>query len=263
MKKTILFLLFSALFGLLLNAQNDTMYIMKNGAIVGRYNVSTDVDSLIYYLPTRGVFTDSRDGNTYDWVKIGTQVWMAENLKYLPSVVGPTTGSFTIPYYYVLGYYGTSITEAKATANYNDLGVLYNWTAAVNGSNGSNSVPSGVQGACPNGWHLPSHSEWSILINYLGGDYNAAGGKLKEVGTTHWIAPNTGATNETGFTGFPSGSRDHDGTFNFGFHYATWWSSYSETSDIACYRFIYWDPDRVHFYCNHKDIAQGIRCLKN
>ncbi|PLX07288.1 MAG: hypothetical protein C0596_11790 [Marinilabiliales bacterium] len=112
--------------------------------------------------------TDSRDGNTYNIVRIGNQCWMAENLKYLPSVVGPATNDIGIAYYYVYGYNGTSIVAAKATSNYNDYGVLYNFMAATGGNfGGSTTNPSGIQGACPSGWHLPSQSEWDQMFNYL------------------------------------------------------------------------------------------------
>ncbi len=107
----------------------------------------------------KNTFTDSRDGNVYKFVKIGTQTWMAENLAYLPSVVGSATGSETTPYYYVYGYDGTSVTAAKATSNYTTYGVLYNWPAAMGGFSSSSSNPSGVQGVCPAGWHLPSEAE--------------------------------------------------------------------------------------------------------
>src|SRR5574344_54019 len=199
-------------------AQNDTMYIMKSGAMADQYNVNTEVDSVIFYKPTieettSGTFTDSRDGNEYNWAQRGNQVWMLENIKYLPSVVGPETGSQTTPHYYVYGYNGTNVTDAKATANYNTYGVLYNWPAAMNGAASSTTNPSGVQGVCPTGWHVPSDAEWTELTDYLGGA-SVAGGKLTETGTTHWNSPNTGATNETGFTALPGGYRFSNGAFN-------------------------------------------------
>src|SRR5690554_382234 len=177
-------------------AQNDTMYIMKSGAIAGQYNVNTEVDSVIFYKPTieettSGTFIDSRDGNEYNWVQIGDQVWMAENLAYLPSVNMVADGSEDAAgsYYYVYGYDGTNVADAKATANYNTYGVLYNWPAAMNGTASSTTNPSGIQGVCPAGWHLPSDAEWTELTDYLGetgagaGGGTGAGGKLKETGT--------------------------------------------------------------------------------
>lgn len=169
-------------------------------------------------------FTDPRDGNHYNVVKIGNQVWMAENLKYLPSVVGSGTGSLTIPYYYVYGYNGTDVAAAKGTANYTTYGVLYNWPAAMAGSASSAANPSGVQGVCPTGWHLPSDAEWTQLTDYLGGE-GVAGGKLKEAGTAHWQSPNTGATNETGFTALPGGYRYDDGSFDGIGDGGFWWSA--------------------------------------
>src|SRR5690554_5686681 len=201
-------------------AQNDTMYIMKSGAIAGQYNVNTEVDSVIFYKPTieettSGTFIDSRDGNEYNWVQIGDQVWMAENLAYLPSVNMVADGSENAAgsYYYVYGYDGTNVAEAKETDNYATYGVLYNWTAAMDGKASSTTNPSGIQGVCPAGWHLPSDAEWTELTDYLGGT-SVAGGKLKETGTTHWNSPNTGATNETGFTALPGGYRYDYGTFD-------------------------------------------------
>src|SRR5690554_404167 len=155
--------------------------------------ISSSSSSSIVY----STIKDARDNQTYRIVTIGSQTWMAENLKYLPSVVGPWTGSQTTPHYYVYGYNGTDVNVAKATDNYATYGVLYNWTAAMDGEASSTTNPSGVQGVCPAGWHLPSDAEWTELTDYLTSD---AGGKLKETGTTHWNSPNSRATNETGFT---------------------------------------------------------------
>jgi len=234
-------------------AQNDTIYIMKSGAIAGQYNVNTEVDSVIFYKPTieettSETFIDSRDGNEYNWVQIGDQVWMAENLKYLPSVVGPGTGSQTTPHYYVYGYNGTDVNAAKATTNYATYGVLYNWTAAMN--------------ACPDGWHLPSDAEWTELTDYLGGT-SVAGGKLKETGTTHWASPNTGATNETGFTALPGGSRSNNGTFyNIG-NYGRWWSATEIHSNNAWYWGMYYDSSNVSRKNYVEELGFSVRCLRD
>lgn len=160
-------------------------------------------------------FTDPRDGNIYQTVTIGKQVWMVENLRYLPSVVGAETASLTTPYYYVYDYYGTNLEDAKATANYETYGVLYNWEAA--------------KAACPAGWHLPSHAEWIELSEYLGGT-SVAGGKLKESGTANWFCPNLHATNETGFTALPGGYRDYGGFSGIGRN-GNFWSATESRDD--------------------------------
>jgi uncharacterized protein (TIGR02145 family) len=148
-----------------------------------------------------GTLMDSRDSNEYKCVKIGTQVWMAENLAYLPSINRfiddqETFGPPYPPCYYVWtnvleNQEPDNVVEAKATANYITYGVLYNWTAALS--------------ACPAGWHLPSNEEWTMLINYLGGN-NKAGGKLKEAGKSHWKRFNEGADNRSGFMALPAGN---------------------------------------------------------
>ncbi|HUN03846.1 MAG TPA: FISUMP domain-containing protein, partial [Niabella sp.] len=106
-------------------------------------------------------FTDTRDGNVYRTITIAGKTWLAENLRYLPNVVGPASGSTSVAYYYVFGYNGTDINAAKANANYPIYGALYNWAAA--------------QVACPPGWHLPTYEEWYDLLSALGGE-NSAGG---------------------------------------------------------------------------------------
>ena len=199
-------------------------------------------------LATKGTFTDTRDGIVYNWVKIGDQIWMSENLKYLPSVVGPTTGSQTTPYYYVYGYDGTSVTAAKATANYTTYGVLYNWKAACN--------------SCPAGWHLPSDAEWTELTDYLGGT-SIAGCKLKETGTTHWDSPNTGATNETGFTALPGGYRNDNGTVSSIGVYGAWWSATEDDATNAWYRNMGYSYSNVLRNYYYKELGFSVRCVRD
>ena len=250
-------------------AQNDTMYIMKSGAIVGQYNVNTEIDSVIFYKPTieettSGTFIDSRDGNEYNWVQIGDQVWMAENLAYLPSVNMVADGSEDAAgsYYYVYGYDGTNVADAKATDNYATYGVLYNWTAAMDGEASSTTNPSGIQGVCPAGWHVPSDAEWTELTDYLGGE-SVAGGKLKETGTTHWASPNTGATNETGFTALPGGYRNVDGTFGDIGSYGHWWSATEFNAASAWYRYVGDDHSDVGRSRYFKEVGFSVRCVRD
>ncbi|MDY0143043.1 MAG: FISUMP domain-containing protein [Bacteroidales bacterium] len=212
--------------------------------------------------PSFGSFTDSRDGTEYQTITIGNQEWMAENLKYLPSVVGPATGSQTTAYYYVYGYDGTDVTAAKATANYTTYGVLYNWPASMAGSASSAANPSGVQGVCPTGWHLPSDAEWTQLTDYLGGE-SVTGDKLKETGTTHWNSPNTDATNETGFTALPGGSRDFDGSFGYIGLYGYWWSATEGNASYAWNRRMSYDNSNVLRSSYGKELGFSVRCLRD
>lgn len=127
------------------------------------------------------------DGRSYPVVQIGEQVWMARNLDYLPKIDTKKDLQST-PSYFVYQYEGSSVQEAKATDNYKNYGVLYNWAAASKG--------------CPEGWHLPSLEEWNQLFNYL---YPRAGYKLRETGRIHWSSSTKKNTNEAGFSALPAG----------------------------------------------------------
>ncbi len=209
-----------------------------------------------------GSFTDSRDSNVYQTITIGSQVWMAENLKYLPSVVGPSTGSVTTAFNYVYGYDGTDVTAAKATTNYNTYGVLYNWTAAMASSTSSITNPSGVQGICPAGWHLPSDAEWTQLTDYLEGA-SVAGDKLKEIGATHWYTSNEGVTNETGFTALPGGYRyDYGSFYNIGY-YGYWWSATETSTSNAWHRNMYYSYSSVYRGSHNKAVGFSVRCVRD
>lgn len=203
-----------------------------------------------------------RDNYNYPIVVIGTQTWMAENLKYLPSVVGSDTGSETEAYYYVNGYDGTSVDDAKATINYNTYGVLYNWIAAMNGKTSSDSNPSNVQGVCPDGWHLPSELEWTQLADYLGGEF-VAGGKLKEKGTQHWINLNEGATNESGFKALPAGYRWSNGTFGSIGYSSYWWSTTEYYTYYAVTRFVDYSSSHLTSINYNKEFGLSVRCIKD
>ena len=193
--------------------------------------ISTSIYSLI--AQQFDTITDARDGQEYRIVKIGNQWWMAENLRAtiyadgIPLVDGTGVGEiyndYTTKYMFVFD---------DIESNADTYGRLYTWAAVMNGSSSSASNPSGVQGVCPNGWHLPSKSEWNELIDLFGGA-SIAGGKLKEAGNSHWKYSNVGATNESGFTGLPSGYRNDNGNFYGLGSYGTFRSSTSETSSTA------------------------------
>ncbi len=209
-----------------------------------------------------GSFTDSRDSNVYQTIKIGNQIWMAENLKYLPSVSGPDSGSKVRPFFYVYGYLGTSIREAKSLDNYKNYGVLYNWPAAVVDTNYNSELPIGPQGICPQGWHLPTDMEWTQLTDYLGGRY-IAGGKLKAKGIEFWASPNVAATNETGFTALPSGNRSSNGTFQDLTINAYMWSATSNGKINSWFRNLYFNNGDVYRIDFFKDAGFCVRCIKD
>ena len=157
------------------------------------------------------------NGNVYKTVTIGTQTWMAENLK-------STKYNNGIPILLVTDNTEWASLQSGAYCwynnddeNRNEYGALYNWYAATNN-------------LCPTGWHVPNASDWITLISFLGD--SIAGGKLKEIGTLHWYSPNTGATNETGFTAKPGGERNENGSFNNKGYHAMLWSS--TTTTLPC-----------------------------
>jgi uncharacterized protein (TIGR02145 family) len=215
-------------------------------------------------LKNAGTFVDCHDGHVYKWIKIGSQIWMQENLAFLPSVSPSVNGSDLDPYYYVYDYEETSVSSAKATENYATYGVLYNWPAAMNGASSSSLNPSEVQGVCPCGWHLPSYSEWNELCELLGGVY-VAGGKLKETGLEHWDSPNEGATNETGFTALPGGWRLFDGPFGGIGSYGLWWSSteFSAGSSAAWGWVTFKDNSQTGGENVPKRYGFSVRCVKD
>jgi uncharacterized protein (TIGR02145 family) len=214
------------------------------------------------YIKVQETFIDERDGHEYRMVQIGGQVWMAENLAYLPEVSPPSDYSPDNALKYVYDYIGYNTDEAKASYNYAAYGVLYNWLAAKGGDPGS------IQGECPDGWHLPSNDEWFELICYVGDNCDDpfssnAGGRLKEVEFSHWWEPNVGATNTTGFTGLPGGARfsnDNGSFYNLGYE-AYWWSSSEDTIVYA------WslttDDEQIHWYTSDKSLGNSVRCVKD
>lgn len=202
---------------------------------------------MILDLQATAGLTDERDGNQYEVVRIGAQLWMAENLKYLPSVAGMATGSNTAPYYYVSGYNGTDVTEAKSIASYSAYGVLYNWAAAR-------------LDVCPSGWRLPSDDDWSELVDYLGGN-DVAGASLKAAGTSLWTAPNTGATGESGFEALPGGYRDAM-FYELGY-FGHWWSADENGAGTAWARHLSYNDTRVKREFANTSLGYSVRCIKD
>jgi uncharacterized protein (TIGR02145 family) len=189
------------------------------------------------------------DGNVYQTVTIGTQVWMVENLKttrYNDGTVIPlitdndTWAALTTPGYC---WYNNDSTAYKST-----YGALYNWYTVNTGK------------LAPTGWHVPADSEWTVLTDYLGG-WDAAGGPLKDTGTAHWVPPNIGATNETGFTALPGGMRE-DIFMNIG-SYGFWWSSTTYDASSSWYRFAHYDNAFFRMDNNPATFGYSVRCVKD
>ncbi|RPJ73439.1 MAG: PKD domain-containing protein [Alphaproteobacteria bacterium] len=221
------------------------------------YITVTEIDGIIFNPSlTYGAVTDI-DGNTYKTIQIGTQTWMAENLKTtkyndntaIPLVTNNYSWSgLNNPAYC---WYGNYKGAYKST-----YGALYNWYAVSTTTNGSKNI-------CPTGWHVPTDVEWTTLTDFLGGE-SVACGKLKEIGTTHWSKPNTDATNESGFTALPGGYRNHyNGDFiNVGY-YGCWWSATELDTIFVGYRFLsYYDSD-LGRYGDNKQNGFSVRCVRD
>jgi uncharacterized protein (TIGR02145 family) len=197
--------------------------------------VLSSIDSIIFYK------------DIYQPLTIGSQVWMLKNLN-----IDHYRNGEAIPEFRDFNEWPHLITGAWCY-QHNDLelgkiyGKLYNWFAVDD-----------KRVLAPEGWHIPSDSEWLVLTNFLGGD-SVAGGKLKEIGITHWFSPNTGATNESGFSALPGGflyTSDGNGE---GF----WWSSkeYNATQSFICFL----ESNKAISYLSdiHKAAGISVRCIKD
>lgn len=185
------------------------------------------------------------EGNVYKIVTIGTQTWMAENLKVtkLNDGTSITSETFDIK---TPGYCWPD----GSSGNKDVYGALYNWYAINSGK------------LCPVGWDVPNDSEWTTLTEYAGGT-QTGGNKLKESGTTHWGSSNVGATNETGFTALPAGERGNLGYITGFGGISVWWSS-TETDNLnAPIWYIYSDVPNVSTGPYTKLAGASVRCIKN
>ena len=189
------------------------------------------------------------DGNDYQTVIIGNQVWLKENLKTTKYRNGDLISNVPTESDWAGLSMGAYSFYSNNSSNNTIYGSLYNWLAV----NDSRKI-------APTGWHIPSEAEWTILQNFLGGELSA-GGKLKETGLAHWQSPNEGATNETGFTALPGGYRDTTGSFsNLGYK-GVWWSASEKSSNTAYALFTYAEGTQLHGEPNEKRIGFSIRCI--
>ncbi len=189
--------------------------------------------------PDTGKLTDI-DGNSYKTIRIGNQIWMAENLKVTKNSSGEDV-EYCI--------------YADKEENRDKYGLLYTWNSAMDGS-----TTPGAQGISPDGWHIPTMDEWQELIDLLGGD-NVAGGKMKVTGTEYWNSPNTGATNSSGFSALGAGEKEGS-RYQFEKQAAVIWSS-DNGGSFAEYIVCQNDAASVLKIKWYKTLSYSVRCIKD
>jgi uncharacterized protein (TIGR02145 family) len=181
-------------------------------------------------------FFDLRSSKVYKTVKIGTQIWMAENLNFVPAS-------------------GSSWCYDNNSLNCDTYGRLYDWTTATADNHGNGTD------ICPAGWHLPTDGEFTTLTTFLGG-LGVAGGPLKETGTTHWTSQSAGATNSSGFTALPGG-RSYNGAFDYLGLRAYFWSASENGTLYAWGRYLNYNYDGVYRLDYYRTVGFSVRCLQN
>jgi uncharacterized protein (TIGR02145 family) len=194
------------------------------------------------------------DGNVYKTIRIGTQTWMAENLKTTRYRNGdPITNVIASAAWQTLQSGAYCWYNNDAATYKENFGALYNWYAVAD-----------VRIIAPTGWHVPTDAEWTTLSTYLGGE-SYAGGTMKEVGITHWKNPNTGATNSSGFTALPGGMLAYSNSYTTGIQYGgLWWTSTPYDASYAWYFGLNYDfarfPDDL--ICRYQN-GLSVRCVQD
>lgn len=197
-----------------------------------------------------GLLVTDIDGNTYHTITIGTQVWMAENLKTTKFRDGTA-----IPLVTESSTWRNATSPAFCEYNNNPAapetyGRLYNWFAATDS-----------HGICPAGWHIPSYSEWETLVTYLGG-LDAAGKKLKESGISHWADPNK-ADNSSGFSALPGGYRNEQGNFFGSAQIGSFWCIREGDAVPSWSWYLYNYEERIFSVYEENVRGNSIRCIKD
>lgn len=201
----------------------------------------------------RAITMTDADGNVYKTVKIGNQIWMAENLKttkYRDGTPIPNVADAVDWFNLVSGAYCVKPGVADYAETY---GKIYNWYAVNDSRN-----------LAPEGWHVATKADWDELMATLGGT-DAAGGKLKEAGTAHWLSPNTGATNSSGFTALPAGYKAgivQDGFYSFG-GIASFWTSTEANGNGAVDFVLSKDDATLEEFTSAKYGGHSVRCVKD
>jgi uncharacterized protein (TIGR02145 family) len=192
------------------------------------------------------------DGNVYRTVQIGGQCWTAENLRTTTYANGDPIPNVTDSTAWTELTTGAWVHYDNNASYENPYGKLYNWYAVLDPRN-----------VCPTNWHVPTDGEWTVLTDYLGGE-SVAGGKMKSTGTQYWQDLNTGATNESGFSGLPGGFRYYsNGTFNFLGYNGYWWSASESGAENAWYRTLSTYNAGIYRYSINKRDGFSVRCLRD
>ena len=252
--------------GSLVNFSSSETSVSSSSSVkLSSSSVASSSSILVEYVDpstvVKGTMTDERDGQTYKTVKIGTQTWMAENLNY----------AYTdVPYNYS-GYTSdsTSWCYSNAAANCTKYGRLYTWAAAMDsvGTWSANGKGCGysktcsptypVRGVCPEGWHLPTQTEWKTLFTAVGGS-STAGKMLKS--TSGWNSSGNG-TDAYSFSALPAGLRNYNGYYNFEGYYAYFWSSTVSNGNYAYLMYLGYSYDGAGPDNDGKDIGFSVRCV--
>ena len=212
------------------------------------------------------------DGNYYNTVLIGTQCWTKENLRVRRynngtaiqfDATGGSGGSSSSWQNLTIGAHTIYAHDSVATpSNLTKYGYLYNWYAAKGIYTTGTILSNDTLNICPSGWHVPTDAEWTTLTDELGGE-SVAGGMMKSRGTSYWNSPNTGATNESGFSALPGGFRIDTGDFNNVKLHAYFWSSSEAGSNDAWSRYLSSNDGSVNRILIDKSVGVSVRCIRD
>lgn len=201
------------------------------------------------------------DGNVYNPITIGKQTWFKENLKVSKYSDGTTIPEVNDPDLWAKLTTGAWCYYNKSSSFGVEFGKLYNWYAIAGiYDTASFNDTSLRKKIVPNGYHIPTDAEWTVLTNSLG---SSAGGKMKEIGTVHWAETSPETTNSSLFTALPSGIRISYGTFYFIGEYGYWWSSTGIDSDIAWNRSLGYNSNIVCRSYDDKNYGFSVRFIKD
>jgi uncharacterized protein (TIGR02145 family) len=193
-------------------------------------------------------------------VTIGTQIWSSTNLDVTTYRDGTPIPQVTDETQWANLTTGAWCYYANNTANGITYGKLYNWYAVAGIHDTDPNTPNKL--LAPEGWHVPTDSEWTTLTTFLGGE-SLAGGKMKSTGTSLWQSPNMDATNESGFTGLPGGYRGINGTYTRIGRDGRWWSSLEYTPADTWGRDLSYGTATVSSYYYNKSYGFSVRCIKD